>query len=177
MKRHRCKPERVQKALEACDGDVNEAEAQLVNFEKLTDTTFATKMRVARRKSGEKDAEMEAAMEAGREAPMEAHPLWRGAREKMRFRHRTRLAQLGKLRSIVRQVSEQNLEAFKATIETSKEAEEEAFSFAVNSALISKIDVAAVGWGWFVKELDTVDIMERHGALARQCAGEAADLL
>ena len=45
MERLNCMPARARQALDACDGDVEQAEALLIRFKKLTDTAFASKTR------------------------------------------------------------------------------------------------------------------------------------
>ena len=44
-------PSRIEQALDACDGDVEQAEALLLRFDELPDATFATKMKAAVRKA------------------------------------------------------------------------------------------------------------------------------
>ena len=85
----------------------------------------------------------------------------------LRRAHSARLAQVAQLSRLVEQASRENETEFAKTVAGSSEEEVEALSFAVNSALISGLGADALPWSRFAKELDTVGITARHGALSR----------
>ena len=146
IERLECTP--LQQALDACNGNEEEAEARLGAHRQLIDNTavnrFANKMKAVVRNA----ATMEAVL------------------ERIRRKHRSRLAQVEKLSSLVQRASQNKIE-FAKTVAHSSEEEVEALSFAVNSSLISGLGADAVPWSRFARELDKIGITERHSALSR----------
>ena len=122
------------------------ARSALQSFQKLTDTSFATKMKAVER----------------------CKVVAESAAQKLQRRHVARLAHMKKLGEMAEQIRAMSSDSFAEVLETADPDYAEAQSFALNATLLAHAKASlALPWAVFMKELETTGAKERHGALQR----------